>query len=314
MDGILNLNKPSGLTSHDAVLQIRRLLVGKEKVGHSGTLDPLASGVLPLCIGRGTRIARFISAGSKEYRTVARLGLETDTLDRSGQVLARYDAAQITAEQIEEALTDFRGLIEQIPPMFSALKRNGQPLYKLARQGITVERPPRQVQIYSLKLVDFSPPYFTLEIECSAGTYVRSLLADIGKKLGCGAVLWELLRSRCGRFQLKDSLSLEQAKELARQKQLPSALISLNQALSHLPRALVNEAAVRLIQNGVSLSEESILEFPLKPIEEGTLLRLLSPAHELLALGQALQTINPGHKPDPEAIIIHPQLVFSPSP
>ncbi len=311
MEGILNLNKPSGLTSHDAVLQIRRLL-GKEKVGHSGTLDPLASGVLPLCIGRGTRIARFISAGSKEYRTVARLGLETDTLDRSGRVLVRHDAGQITAEQIEETLADFRGLIEQIPPMFSALKRNGQPLYKLARQGITVDRPPRRVQIYSLKLIDFSPPYFTLEIECSSGTYVRSLLADIGKKLGCGAVLWELLRTRCGSFQLKDSLSLEEAKELAAQKQLPSALTSLNQTLTHLPRAVVNEAAVRLIQNGVSLSEKSLLEFPLKPVEEGTLLRLLSPEHELLALGQALQTINPGAEPDPENLIIHPQLVFSP--
>lgn len=310
MNGILNINKPSGLTSHDVVLKLRRLL-GTRKIGHTGTLDPLASGVLPLCVGQGTRIAQFISAKTKGYRAIAKLGVETDTLDRDGRILNQEEAIHIKQGKIEQVLPEFRGNIEQVPPMFSALKKNGQRLYQLARRGITVDRPPRPVQIQVLELIDFSAPYFTLEIECSAGTYVRSLVADIGKRLGCGATLWKLVRTRCGQFKLNDSLSLEQAKELVQQQQLHPYLISLNQALSHMPQLTVNEEAVRLIKNGVDLKAEAIKVFPKQEIEQEALLRLLSPSQELLALGHALQPINTAGKPDSEALVLHPQLVFS---
>ncbi len=310
MNGILNINKPSGITSHDVVAKLRRYL-RKTKIGHTGTLDPMASGVLPLCIGQATKIAQFISSGDKEYHAIGKLGLQTDTLDKTGQTINQHDASKITENDINDILPEFRGSIEQTPPMYSALKKNGQRLYNLARQGITVERPPRPVQIKRLEMADFSHPYFSLEIECSTGTYIRSLVADIGQKLGCGAILWELVRTRCSYFQIKNSVTLEQAQELIEQNQLSSALIDLNRALDHLPRVIISDSGVKLVQNGVVLTTESILDFSAKEIEEGSVIRVMSHDYKLIALGRALQRIAPQNKPSPGTTILHAKPVFS---
>ncbi len=208
MDGILNLNKPKGWTSHDVVAHVRRL-TRIRRVGHAGTLDPMATGVLLVCLGRATRIAEYLVAGRKRYRAVLRLGISTDSHDADGQVTA---TAPVTVHRAEVAkvLSDFLGSIEQLPPMVSALKRDGQPLYKWARRGITVERAARPVEIYELTLTDWDPPSLTVELTCSAGTYVRALARDLGDELGCGAHLTALTRLASGDFTLSKAVRLEQ--------------------------------------------------------------------------------------------------------
>ncbi len=207
VDGILNLNKPKGWTSHDVVAHIRRL-TGIRRVGHAGTLDPMATGVLLVCLGRATRIAEYLMAGQKRYRAVIRLGISTDSHDADGQVTTTSPVTT-DRDEIERALSHFRGRIRQVPPMVSAIKRDGQPLYKLARRGITVERPARPVEIYELRLTDWFSPSLTLELTCSAGTYVRALARDLGQALGCGAHLTALTRLASGCFALSEATELE---------------------------------------------------------------------------------------------------------
>lgn len=212
LDGILNINKPAGMTSFKVVSLVRHL-TGIKKVGHAGTLDPLASGVLPLCFGRATRVIEFLMNAKKTYKAAIKLGISTDTYDIEGTVIKQSDASHITEADVESALAFFRGAIEQEPPMYSALKHNGQCLYKLAREGVTVERPKRQAYIYRLELLDYSSPLITVEMECSKGTYVRSLANDLGEKLGCGACVTELERLRYGPFDIKEAVSLSELQE-----------------------------------------------------------------------------------------------------
>ena len=207
VDGILCLNKPNGWTSHDVVAHVRRLTRIK-RVGHAGTLDPMATGVLLLCLGRATRIAEYLMAGRKRYRGALRLGIRTDSHDADGQVTATAPV-NVTRAEVEKALSTFQGRIEQIPPMVSAIKRNGQPLYKLARRGITVERKARPVEIYELVLIDWEPPSLVLELTCTPGTYVRALARDLGNELGCGAHLTALTRLASGDFTLSEAIELE---------------------------------------------------------------------------------------------------------
>jgi tRNA pseudouridine55 synthase len=208
VDGILNLNKPKGWTSHDVVAHIRRLTQIR-RVGHAGTLDPMATGVLLVCLGRATRIAEYLMAGRKRYRAVIRLGISTDSHDADGQVTATSPVAADRAE-IERALSRFCGRIKQVPPMVSALKRQGQPLYKLARRGITVERPARSIEIFELTLTEWLSPSLTVELTCSPGTYVRALARDLGRQLGCGAHLTALTRLASGDFVLNEALRVKQ--------------------------------------------------------------------------------------------------------
>ncbi|HAS04892.1 MAG TPA: tRNA pseudouridine(55) synthase TruB [Dehalococcoidia bacterium] len=212
MDGILNINKPSGMTSFKVVSLVRHL-AGIKKVGHAGTLDPLASGVLPVCFGSATRVIEFLMNAKKTYRAVIKLGITTDTYDIEGTVIKQSDVRQIKAADVESALAFFRGAIEQEPPMYSALKYNGQCLYKLARAGITVERGKRQAHIYRLEMLDYSSPVITIEMECSKGTYVRSLANDLGEKLGCGACVTELERLRYGPFDIEGAVSVSELQE-----------------------------------------------------------------------------------------------------
>ena len=215
MDGILNINKPQGKTSFSIVALVRRL--SREKhVGHAGTLDPAATGVLPICLGRGTRLIEFLVDTTKTYHARVELGAVTDTYDGSGQIISQADTSRIKRQQLESALASFRGSIQQTPPMYSAVKHHGQPLYKLARAGIEVDRKSRTAIIHRLELISWKPPVATLEVECSKGTYIRSLAHDLGQSLGCGAHLKSLVRTRCGLFDIKDAVPVSKLEEAFR--------------------------------------------------------------------------------------------------
>ncbi len=229
MDGIFNIDKPVGMTSHDVVARVRRL-TGQRRVGHAGTLDPLASGVLPICLGQATRVAEYLSESGKCYRAVVVFGAVTDTYDAEGEVL-RSAPVDLTREQIAAALPAFLGRQMQLPPLYSAIKRGGQPLYKLARAGIEAERQARPVDIFRLEIIDWQPPALTLEVECSKGTYIRSLAYDLGERLGCGAHLGGLTRLRSGPFTLDDSLTLEELAQALADGSWANSLYAADEAL-----------------------------------------------------------------------------------
>ncbi|OGO42487.1 MAG: tRNA pseudouridine(55) synthase TruB, partial [Chloroflexi bacterium RBG_16_57_9] len=205
--GILNIDKPAGMTSHDVVAAVRRA-AQEQRVGHAGTLDPMATGVLLVCIGSATRIIEHLQAHPKTYRADIRLGMATDTYDAEGQVTYESPSFNVDRDQVEEALAGFRGIIQQVPPMYSALKRDGRPLYELARAGIEVEREPRTVEIFRLEITHWAPPVVQVEVQCSKGTYIRSLAHDLGQKLGVGGHLSGLVRLASGRFTLDRAESL----------------------------------------------------------------------------------------------------------
>ena len=225
--GVLNLNKPPKITSRQAVDYVKRLLSVK-KAGHGGTLDPDATGVLLICLGKGTKLFEALQAGTKEYEGTLTLGITTDTLDANGQITKTLNASQITLDQIRSVCQQFIGEIEQIPPMFSAVKHKGKPLYKLARQGIEIERRPRHVSIESIELLLFCPPEVRFRVVCSKGTYIRTLASDMGTALGCGAHLSGLTRTRSGIFNIKNAYTfdaLERTSESAGQAVIPIEVV-----------------------------------------------------------------------------------------
>jgi tRNA pseudouridine55 synthase len=249
LDGILNINKPSAMTSYGVVAVVKRLS-GVRRVGHAGTLDPAATGVLPVCLGQATRIVTFLTTAAKTYRAGIELGIATNTYDTGGEITQRGDPSLIDPDKLNSALTRFRGTIRQTPPMFSALKHRGQPLYKLARAGISIERPSRKVTIYQLKLVSWQPPVVTLEIECSKGTYIRSLAHDLGQALGCGAYLKNLVRTRCGIFAVKDALSLLKLEEAFRLGYWERYLHPVDSVLQDFDVLVVDDTAEADMKNG----------------------------------------------------------------
>ncbi|OGO06591.1 MAG: tRNA pseudouridine(55) synthase TruB [Chloroflexi bacterium RBG_13_56_8] len=249
ISGILNVDKPEGLTSHDVVDRIRRLSC-QRRVGHAGTLDPMATGVLIVCLGVATRLAEYVADARKSYLATIRFGLLTDTWDAEGLVVAKRDLAGLLLSDIENALSSFRGCIEQVPPMYSALKSQGQPLYRLARQGITIERQPRMVEIYDATIVDWRPPDLVLRIECSKGTYVRSLAYDLGQAIGVGAHLCALTRLAVGRFRMEDAVGLETLWEGHSDGLWKRYLQPLHMAVSHLPSVVVGIDEAERILHG----------------------------------------------------------------
>lgn len=261
INGFFVVDKPAGITSHDVVSRVRRIL-GTRKVGHTGTLDPFATGVLPMAVNDGTKVIPFLDEGIKQYDALLCLGVATDTLDMTGKVLCGGDWSMVGLEQFEAVLTRFTGLISQIPPMFSAIKRDGQPLYKLARQGLEVEREPRQVVIHNIEVLTFAPPLIGLRVTCSRGTYIRSLADDVGRELGCGAALQELRRIASGPFQLCSALSLDTLERAACQGTLDSVRISPFDALLHLPEIPLIAAGLVKIVHGRSpeWNETSLVE------------------------------------------------------
>lgn len=243
MDGVLVVDKPGGMTSHDVVARVRKVL-GTRKVGHGGTLDPDATGVLVLGIGRATRLLSYAQGDSKRYAARVRFGTSTTTQDASGEVLERK-LAEVTKEDVERELKAFRGTIDQVPPMVSAVKIGGERLYRKARRGESVERPARTVTIHSLEMSDFeggAEPEVSLEIECSGGTYVRTLAHDLGANLGCGAHLASLRRTRSGAFSLDDAVPLDEVG--------PEALLPLLDAVRGLPKLEVDEPTADKIAVG----------------------------------------------------------------
>jgi len=247
--GILNVDKPQGWTSHDVVARTRRL-TGQRRIGHAGTLDPLATGVLLLCVGQATRVVQYLMPGEKRYQVTMRLGISTDTYDSTGVATGQTDRVGFSRAQIEAALLPFKGEIQQVPPMYSALKRDGQPLYKLARRGETVEREARSVRIDSLCIIDWTSPDLTLDIVCSSGTYVRSLAHDLGQQLGCGAHVTALTRLASGRFLLADAISLETLSSAAEAGNWADLLHPMDTALMHLHAVAADETETKRLLNG----------------------------------------------------------------
>lgn len=260
INGILNVYKEAGFTSHDVVAKLRGICRQK-KIGHTGTLDPEAVGVLPVCLGSGTKLCDMLTDKSKEYEAVLLLGQVTDTQDVTGTVLEEHE---VTAdeEQAVEAIRSFVGAYEQIPPMYSALKVNGKRLYELARAGKEVERKGRPVEIHSIEILSVSLPEITFRVACSKGTYIRTLCHDIGQKLGCGGTMKSLKRTRVGIFTIDGALKLSQLEELAEQGRLEEKVIPVEAMFTELPALTVKDAFARLIENGNAFypgqAEESV--------------------------------------------------------
>lgn len=246
MLGFLNIDKPLGMTSHDVVAKVRRGL-GIKKVGHAGTLDPLATGVLVVCVGAATRLSEYVMHTTKRYQAQVHLGVETDTYDAEGAVITEQDVSAVTYEALTKALSGFIGDIEQVPPMYSAIKQGGRKLYELARAGETVERPARAVHIESLTVLDWSPPRFTLEVTCSAGTYIRSLAHDLGEILGVGAHLSGLIRTASGAFRLENATALD---TLLGSDHWQQYAITPREGLSHLPSLTLDTMAAEAVLHG----------------------------------------------------------------
>ncbi|MDD5285785.1 MAG: tRNA pseudouridine(55) synthase TruB [Desulfuromonadaceae bacterium] len=290
INGFLIIDKPAGITSHDVVSRVRRIL-GTRKVGHTGTLDPFATGVLPVAVNEGTKAIPFLDEAEKCYEALMRLGVATDTLDMTGKVLCVRDYSSVTRPELESAISQFIGSSSQVPPMYSAIKQSGQPLYKLARMGLEVVRAPRLIEIKSIDLLCFSPPLVSFRVVCSRGTYVRTLADDIGNMLGCGAALKELRRTASGFFDLKGAVTLEALQEAECGEQLAELCLSPYIALSHLEDIQLTEEGVAKVSHGRSpdWSETSLNASP--AIVSDTLVRL-SWKHELIAVAELRQNDN----------------------
>jgi tRNA pseudouridine55 synthase len=251
MDGIFNIDKPIGVTSHDVVARVRRL-AHQKRVGHAGTLDPLASGVLPICLGKATRVAEYLSESGKAYRATIRFGTVTDTYDAEGTVL-RSAPVTLGEAAIRETIPHFLGPQLQVPPLYSAIKREGQPLYKLARAGAAPALEPRPIEIYALTLVQWSPPDLVLDVECSKGTYIRSLAFDLGERLGPGAHLAGLVRTRSGPFALDQSISLERLADAIEDGTWPDHLYAPDEALLGWRAAILGAESETRLRHGLPL-------------------------------------------------------------
>ena len=250
MDGIINVYKEKGYTSHDVVAKLRGILHQK-KIGHTGTLDPDATGVLPVCLGRATKVCELLTDKKKTYLAVVRLGVQTDTQDLTGTIVEEKEV-QVAGEQIRQTAASFLGEYEQIPPMYSAVKVNGKRLYELARQGKEVERKARKVHIYTcdIREINLANNEFSMEVTCSKGTYIRTLCQDIGEKLGCGAAMASLVRLRVDRFKLEDALTLERIESLQKENALTPFILPVDQLFDAYDKIVVGDKAVSYLQNG----------------------------------------------------------------
>ena len=302
MNGTLSVDKPAGMTSHDVVARVRRI-IGERRVGHTGTLDPFATGVLVILVRKATRLLQFLSGAEKEYEAVIRFGYATDTGDATGQRLdvdAESQSAQgLRAADIEAAMASLRGEIMQVPPMYSAKKVAGQKLYELARRGEQIERQPVKVTIAKFDAIEVNGQLIQLRddgtadlnahVVCSAGTYVRTLAEDLGTQLGVGAHVAALRRTRAGRFPIEDAITLERLAELAEANDVDGVMISMDETVGHLPVVELNDSDVRRVLNGIKVEVDSDHENQIH-------MRLRNSSGELVALGvydSATKTVHP---------------------
>ncbi len=289
--GFLVVDKPIGWTSHDAVDAARRWL-GTRRVGHLGTLDPLATGVLPLAVREATKLVPFFEASAKTYVGAFRLGVTTDTLDAEGRVLRRHEGELPGEAAVREALAAFAGEIEQVPPMYSAVKQGGVPLHRLAREGRTVVREPKRVRVERLDLAKYEPPDVEVHVECSAGTYVRVLAADVGERLGCGAHLAHLRRTRSGPFREEQALAVEELERAAEAGEMESLLIPPVNALG-MPVLRLDPEETRRVLHGAELQASG------PPLRPGERLAALAPDGALVAVLE----VKPGRRLRPLRVL-----------
>lgn len=259
INGIVNIYKEKGYTSHDVVAVLRKV-VGQKKIGHTGTLDPDATGVLPVCLGRATKVCELLTDHDKTYEALLLLGKTTDTQDISGEVLEEKDPAHLTEEEVRSCIESFIGAYDQVPPMYSALKVNGKKLYELAREGKTVERKSRRVQIHGIRIVEMNLPHVRMEVDCSKGTYIRTLCHDIGEKLQVGGCMEELERTKVGRFLKEDAVTLDEVRQKMEQGEGAELFTPLDQIFAELPAVTVTDAKAWMSYNGNDLQERFLLE------------------------------------------------------
>lgn len=270
LNGIINIRKEAGYTSHDVVAKMRGIC-GQRKIGHTGTLDPAAEGVLPVCLGSATRLCELLTQKDKEYAAELLLGITTDTEDMTGQVLERREVLA-SEEEVRRAVLSFQGEYLQVPPMYSALKVDGKRLYELARAGREVERAPRPVTIHQIEIMEMELPVVKLKVVCSKGTYIRTLCADIGKALGCGGTMKSLLRTRSGSFGLEEAITLSQLERLRDEGRMTEALLPVDSVFSECPALHVTEEFQKLLDNGNAFYENQTREGLIYP--EGALVRI----------------------------------------
>jgi len=311
MDGLLIVDKPEGITSLDVVRRIKHRF-GLRKAGHIGTLDPFATGVLPIAVNEGTKLVPFLEEGPKEYEATLKLGEETTTDDCTGQVVLKQEWKDIKPEAVEPLLRTFLGKIHQTPPMFSAVKMQGVPLYRLARKGIEVERKQREVEIYQIQMEGMELPFVRLRVSCSKGTYIRALGRDIGRKAGCGAHLVRLRRIRSGPFSLGQAISWERITNLAAPDALSHWLISLTAALPSLPEVIGDEPLVRKVRFGREMMVQDLSARNLPAFRKGEWLKMSSPEEGLVAILKS--EVRGADLPwtDPEVVALRPLRVFQP--
>lgn len=259
INGIVNIYKEKGYTSHDVVAVLRKV-IGQKKIGHTGTLDPDATGVLPVCLGRATKVCELLTDHDKTYEALLLLGKTTDTQDISGEVLEERDPGNLTEEEVRSCIESFIGEYDQIPPMYSALKVNGKKLYELAREGKTVERKSRKVQIHGIRILEMNLPHVRIEVDCSKGTYIRTLCHDIGEKLQVGGCMEELERTKVGRFLKKDAVTLDEVRQKMEQGEGAELFTPLDQIFAELPAVTVTDAKAWMSYNGNDLPERFLLE------------------------------------------------------
>ncbi len=282
--GILNVYKEKGYTSHDVVAKLRGI-TGQKKIGHMGTLDPDAEGVLPVLMGRATKVCDLLPDDSKTYEAVLLLGQETDTQDSSGKVLRTGDISGLTEEEVREAVFSFAGSYEQIPPMYSARKVNGKKLYQLAREGKTVARSARTVKIDSLKILQMQLPRVKILVDCGKGTYIRTLCRDIGEKLGCGGLMESLIRTRVGPFDIAESMTLDAIEEKTKAGELESIITPIDALFLDCPKMTVRGEAERLAYHGNKLPVE-MTDLPAGQVKDDNMVRLYDSNGRFLALYQ----------------------------
>jgi len=312
IDGLLVVDKPEGITSLDVVREVKRRF-GVKKAGHIGTLDPFATGVLPVVINEGTKLVPFLKEGPKEYEATLRLGEETDTDDWTGNVIMKKSWEEVHPDQVEALIQTFSGKIRQIPPMFSAIKIQGKSLYRLARQGMVVERKEREVEIYNIQIEELDLPLVHFIVSCSKGTYIRSLGRDIGKKIGCGAHLLSLRRNRSGPFTLEQAISWEELKHLSHPDALYPWLISLEAALPSLPEVIGDEQLVQKVRFGREMMVQDLFLQSLPAFEKGEWLKMSSPQEGLVAILKSEVKGTEIPWADPKVVALRPLRIFHPS-
>jgi tRNA pseudouridine55 synthase len=290
MNGVVIIDKPAGLTSHDVVSQVKKIL-GAKKAGHTGTLDPMATGVLPVCVNEATKLAGFLSDDNKEYLATMLLGVKTDTLDTEGKIISQSDNV-VSTHDIETALGRMVGKIKQIPPAYSAVKYHGDPLYKWARKGVIIEAAPREVEIRHIFIKDISYPRVTFQVACSKGTYIRTLCADVGELLGCGACLCGLRRIRSGFFSEDMAIALTNGPPLEKKDELLAKMLPMTKLLPLLTAIEIEDAFANKLRDGFQPSVETMKAHALPFLETGDMVKFINRRGYIIAIAEMVTPVS----------------------